>query len=166
VPRQNSKPESVRRSNADCSSASFPPRDGLDQFVGKFSAEHRADLGDLLARRPEPIEARGQRGIEGRGDGKRRRRRSRQQSGRCPVRAASGFEHRLGQLLDKERHAIGALEHLVCDLARQCCVAGDRPDERQTVALIEAVERQQGHVRPPEPRRLELGPEGDDQQRR
>ena len=32
-------------------------RHRLDQFIGKLAAEHRADLGNLLSRRPEPIQA-------------------------------------------------------------------------------------------------------------
>jgi len=32
-------------------------RHRLDHVIGKLSAEHRADLGDLLGRRPEPVQA-------------------------------------------------------------------------------------------------------------
>jgi len=32
----------------------------------------------------------------------------------------AGFDHRLGQFLDKERHPVGALDDLVDDIRRQC----------------------------------------------
>ena len=47
---------------------------GFCRSLSKFAAEHRADLGDLVARRPDPVEPRNQRGIEHGRDGEHRRR--------------------------------------------------------------------------------------------
>jgi hypothetical protein len=78
---------------------------GAYQLVGEFAADRGADLGDLLDRR-QPVETRGQRILQCRRNGERRQR---------PVDAPAlrsgdeqaALEHRLGQFLDKERHAVG-----------------------------------------------------------
>jgi hypothetical protein len=61
----------------------------------KLAPQHRADLRDL-PRRPEPVEARGERLLQGRRD--------------C-LRAALGaaLEQEARDLLDEQRHAAGAL---------------------------------------------------------
>ena len=50
----------------------------LNQLVGEFAADHRADLRDLLGDCAEPIEPRYQRGMQGRRDRQIRQRACRQ----------------------------------------------------------------------------------------
>jgi hypothetical protein len=54
-----------------------------DQLIGKLAAEHRADLGDLLGRWPEPVQASHQRGMQ--------RRRHRLRGKRCHRQNAVNF---------------------------------------------------------------------------
>ena len=70
------------------------PGDGGQQRVAELPPEHRRPLRHLLRRR-EPIEPRHQRVGEGRRD-------------RLHAARRAGLRHRLGQLLDVERHAVGA----------------------------------------------------------
>ena len=48
------------------------------------------------------------------------------------------LEHRLGQLFDEQRHAVGALDDLVEQLRRQRNAAGDVVDQRRALALRRA----------------------------
>ena len=100
------------------------------------------------------------------GRDRERRQRARRQHRRDPVVATAGFEHRLGQLLDEQRHAVGALDDLVDDLAGKAGIAGEPLDQRRAVAPAEPVQRQHRHMRLAAPGVLELGAEGDDQQDR
>jgi hypothetical protein len=59
----------------------MPLRHWLDQFIGKFAAEHSGDLGDLLGGGSEPIEPRHQRGMQGRRHRQRGKRGRRQHRG-------------------------------------------------------------------------------------
>ena len=45
-----------------------PPRHVLNQIIAELAADNRTDLRNLLGRRPEPIEARDQRGMQSRWD--------------------------------------------------------------------------------------------------
>ena len=61
--------------------------------------------------------------MEGRGHRERWQRAGRQH--RCdPVVLVASFEHRPRQLLDKQRHAVGALDDLLNDVAAQRRVSG------------------------------------------
>ena len=120
---------------------------------------------NLLGDRPEPIEPRDQRGVQGGGD-REVRQRARRQYRRDPVVAIAAFEHRLGQLLDKQRHAVGALDDLVDGLAGEAGIAGEPLDQRRAVVPAEPVQRQRRHMRLTAPGVLELGAEGDDEQDR
>ena len=126
---------------------------------------HRADLRDLLGDRPEPVEPRDQRGMQG-GRDRQGRQRARRQYRSDPVVAIAAFEHRLGQLLDEQRHAVGALDDLVDDLAGETGIAGEPLDQRRAVAPAEPVQRQRRHMRLAAPGVLKLGAEGDDEQDR
>ena len=66
------------------------------------------------------------------------------------------FEHRLGQFLDEQRHAVGALDDLLEQRLRQRLAAGDVLDQRHALAPAEAVERHGGDVRLAGPGRLEV----------
>jgi hypothetical protein len=89
---------------------------GSEQPVGKLAADARPDLGHLL-HRDQAVEARHQRITQGRRDS---------QCGQGPVQHQApvallehpGFEHRLGQLLDEQRHTVGLGDDLVEDLGR------------------------------------------------
>jgi len=101
------------------------------------------------------------------GGGHRRGRKWARRQHRCdPVVLVGPFEHRLGQFLDEQRHAIGALGNLLDNFAAQWRVSGKTADEGRNVALAEPVQRQHGHVRLAAPGLLELGAEGDNQQDR
>ena len=81
-------------------------------------------------------------------------------------RLRAGFQHRLGQFLDEQRHAVGALGDLLHDLGRQRRIPGDVGDHRRRVAPVEPGQRQHRHMRLPGPRRLKLGAEHCQQQHR
>ncbi len=74
----------------------------------------------------------------------------------------AGLDHGLGQLLDEQRHPIGAIDDLIGDLLGQRFVAGHVRDHLSTLPRRQAIEIEQGHVRTADPRRRELRPEGDD----
>ncbi len=71
---------------------------GVQQFIGKFAANNRADLDHLLGR-SQPIEPRHQRIMQ------RRRNRATREP------AVATFEHCPRQLLDEQRHPAGPLDH-------------------------------------------------------
>jgi hypothetical protein len=62
----------------------------------------------------------------------------------CPVKHVAvrllaqqaALQDALGQLLDKQRHAVGAIGDLNEDLVRQCLAAGDLRDQGGAVAPI------------------------------
>ena len=101
--------------------------------------------------------------MQGGGDREARQRARRQYRG-DPVVAIAAFQHRLGQLFDEQRHAVGALDDLVDDLAGEAGIAGKPLDQRRAVAPAEPVQRQHRHMRLAAPGVLELGTEGDDEQ--
>jgi hypothetical protein len=74
------------------------------QLIGKVAPDGGADLRRILCRRTEPVEAPQQRGVQS----GRRHSRYRQ-----IATIGAGLDHRLGQLPDKERHTVGALDDLV-----------------------------------------------------
>ena len=95
-----------------------PLRHRLDQLVPEFAADHRSDLRDLLGDRAEPIEPRNQRSVQGGRDRKGRRRAACEHDG-----AFGAFQHRLRQLLDKQRHPVGTLDDLGDDIGGRDLIA-------------------------------------------
>ena len=79
-------------------------------------------------------------------------------------REHAALDHGLGQLLDEQRHAIGAIDDLVGDLLGQGLAAGHVRDHLGALPGRQAVETEQGHVRAADPGWRELRPEGDDHQ--
>jgi hypothetical protein len=75
-------------------------RDQLDQLVGEFPTQYRADLRDLPGRCADAVEPRDQRGVQGRRHRQCRQRARRKHRGE-PIVAVGAFEHRLGQLFDE-----------------------------------------------------------------
>ena len=71
------------------------------------------------------------------------------------------FQHRLGQLLDKERHPVGALDDLGDDLGGERGIAGQLLHQRLAVAFAEPIERQARDVGAAAPGRLKFGAKGD-----
>jgi hypothetical protein len=56
----------------------------------------------------------------------------------------AGLDHRLGQLLDKERHPVGALDDLIDNIRRQCPeIAGEPMHEPRPFVAAEPVQRDQ-----------------------
>jgi hypothetical protein len=88
------------------------------------------------------------------------------QGGRDPPKRDTALQDAFGQLLDKKRHAVGAVDDLVDDLVRQRLAAGDLVDQGGPIMLVEPIERQHRHLRLAGPRRLELGAERHDQEHR
>ena len=76
----------------------------------------------------------------------------------------AGLEDGLGQLLDKQRHAVGAGDDGVDDLDGQDGAAAQPVDDRLDAGAAEAVEGEAGDVRVAGERRLVLGPAGQQQQ--
>ena len=76
----------------------------------------------------------------------------------------AAFDNGLGQLLEKQRHAVGAGEDLLEDLGRQRLAAGRPRDQRRALAAAEAGERQCGDMRLGGPGPGELRPRGDEEQ--
>ena len=115
-----------------------PPRHLLDQVVVELAAEHRANLPDFLGGRPEPIEARDQRCVQGGRDSEGRRRAGRQNRDDL-VFSVGAFEHRFGQLFDEQWHAVGALHDLTHDLSGKARIAGEPLDQFRAVTPAEPI---------------------------
>ena len=79
---------------------------------------------------------------------------------------AFGLQHRPRHLLDEQRNAVGALDDVLPDIRGQQLVADDAVDHDADFALPQPVDGEECHVRAADPRRLELRPEGHDQQTR
>ena len=74
------------------------------------------------------------------------------------------FEHRFGQFLDEQRHAVRASENLVHHLLGQRLAAGDPLDDGRPVRSAKARESDRRDMRVMWPRRCELWPCVDEQQ--
>jgi hypothetical protein len=93
-------------------------------------------LRDFLGDRSQPIDSGDQRGVQGNRDGRCRRWR------RCRHGATAAFDDRLGQLLDEERDAVGALDDRVEGLAGETGIVGEPLDQCCALMLAEAVQHQ------------------------
>jgi hypothetical protein len=81
-----------------------------------------------------------------------------------PFLQQPAFQHRLSQLLNEHRHAIGASENLVHHLLRQCRTARHPLDQCRAVVSAKACERNRRHVGVIRPRRREFWSRSDEQQ--
>ena len=122
-----------------------PVGDRGEQRVGELAADRGADLRDLLHRR-EAVEAGQQRVVQRRRD-RERRQRAGQLVVVARVREQARFEHRLGQLLDEQRHAVGLGHDLRRDLVRQRLVPDHPLDQGGALAPAEPGQRQRADVR-------------------
>ena len=125
----------------------------MEQREGEIAPQHRAELRDL-PRRPEPVEARGERLLQGRRD---------------RLRAAfdAALQQEAGDLLDEQRHAAGAFAHALHHLLGQRMARGEFADHARDLAAIERRERDDAMMRPQAPGRAELRPRRrDDEERR
>jgi hypothetical protein len=108
-----------------------------DEIVGELAAENRARLRHL-ARRGEPVEAGHQRGLQAARHGELRKGPIQR-----PVVAVlaqqAGLQHRAGDLLDEQRHAVGARQHLRLHLRRERLAPRDTPQQRGVLGPAEAV---------------------------
>jgi hypothetical protein len=77
---------------------------------------------------------------------------------------APGLQNGLGHFLDEQRDAVSALDDVFSDAGGQRLVADDAVDHDVDVALRQPIDREECHMRSPDPRRCKLGPEGHDQQ--
>jgi len=78
----------------------------------------------------------------------------------------AALQHALGQFLDKQRDAVGAIGDLVDNLIGQCLAAGDLLDQCGPVMSVQTIERQHRYLRPAGPGPLELEAKRHDQQHR
>src|SRR5215469_2820049 len=123
----------------------------------ELPAYGRPDLCQLLGR-AEPVEPRHQRCVQACGDCPGL---GRNGSNRLLGRAlALSLQHRLGYLLDKQRDAIAALDDVLTDARRKELIANDPIYHGADFSLRQPIESEGGHVRLPDPGRLELWSEG------
>ncbi len=135
-------------------------RDGGKQLVGELAPDCRRRLRDVLYR-AQPIEARHERIVQGRGNGQSRQRAG-QHVGVGLLFEESGFEDGLGQLLDKQRHAVGLLDDLIAHLVGKRLAAQHLFHHRVGEPAAEAVEIERGDVRVIRPGRREFRARGDE----
>src|SRR5438105_1081313 len=109
--------------------------DRVQQFARKFTADHGPYLDDLFGR-PEPVQPRHQRVMQG----------DRDLTPREPRIAT--LEHRPRQLLDEEWYPAGALDHYRDGLLRQGLLGRYFPHHRAHVTRTQPVERDLRVMRP------------------
>jgi hypothetical protein len=114
-------------------------RKSLEQPIGELATDYRADLSDL----PHGAET-----IETRHKRLSNRRRDRQwPEWPCELVAVarsdeqSGLEHRLGQLLDEQRHAVSTCDDLLENLGRKGLRVADPVDNGQDLPPAQAGKR-------------------------
>ena len=127
----------------------------------ELAPDGRPDLRHLL-RWAEPVEARHQRGVQARGDRQGRG----WNGGGSLLRVAFGlrFQYRLRHFLDEQRNAICALDNVLQHACRKGLIADDAFNHGGDFALPQPVDGESGHVRPSNPGRIEVWPEGNYQQ--
>ena len=141
-----------------CDLACWQRRCRSDQRVGKLAADCGARLRDLLDRRVA-VEPRHQRILQRRGD-RQERQRTDQRKTIVLLAQQTGFENRLGQFLDEQRHAVGAGYDLVRQPRRQW-FPRDAADHRRTLLATEPAQHDERDVWSAEPWRGEFRPKGD-----
>jgi hypothetical protein len=108
----------------------------LEQLKGELATDHRGDLSDFACA-AEPIQTGHERVVQGRRD-----RQGRQRTGELVAIARgdqqSRFEHHLGQLLDEQRYAVGALGDLLEDVGRNSPAVADPRDHVDDLAATQA----------------------------
>jgi hypothetical protein len=134
------------------------------QLVRELAADAGAGLGHLLDER-QAIQPRQQRIVEGRGN-RERRQRAGQLVAVARVPEEAGLEHRLGQLLDEQRHAVGLGHELRGDLVRQGLSPDDPVDQSGALTPAQPPQREGAYLRATGPRRRKLRSKRDDGQHR
>jgi hypothetical protein len=84
-------------------------------------------------------------------------------SRRDPVFLPGAFQYRFGQLLNKQRHPIGALNNFCDDIGGEYGIPSQLLCQRRAVAFIESIEHQTRDMGATNPHWLKLGAEGDRQ---
>jgi hypothetical protein len=136
------------------------PGHGRQQLAAELPPDHRRDLGHLLDRR-QPVQPGHERVLERRGD-RQRRQRAGQLVPVADVPEQARLQHRLGQLLDEQRHPVRPGQDLVEHLRRQRLAPGQPLDHRPALPPAEPAERERGDVPVARPGRGEAGPRRDD----
>ena len=124
--------------------------------MGELAADGGADLRDLLYRR-QPVEAGHQRILQRRGY-RQRWQRPVQLEAIAAVDQHAALQHRLGQLLDEQRHAIGLGDDLLEHLVGKRLLLGHGGHHHRALAPSEPVECQRAGMGVVAPGRLEFGP--------
>ena len=124
-----------------------------EQLERERAADHRGELGDFLggaqARQP------------------RRQRVAERRRQLAPVARLAALEHRPGQLLDEQRHAVGLGDDVLLDAGGERRVAGQQLDQLLGVLAAERAERDLHDPGPRPPRDVEgVGPDRHHQQQR
>ena len=116
--------------------------DVTQQRVGEVASKNSPDLRHL-ARRAKPIEARGERLLQGRRD-------------RLNAALLTALEKQARHLLDEQRHAAGALADPLDHFLGERMAGRDLADHARDAGAIERGQRNQAMVRAQAPRRPEL----------
>ena len=127
-----------------------------EQLLTELASQRGRDLRHLLARH-DPVQARHQ-GILQRSRNRARRQRARQEVAIARVLQEARLEHGLGQLLDKQRYAVGALDDVLEHLVRKRFPAGHPADELGAFPAAQAAELDRNDIRKIVPARLEPRP--------
>ncbi|MGY3079780.1 hypothetical protein ACVWZZ_006188 [Bradyrhizobium sp. LM6.10] len=137
--------------------------DRVQRLVREFAADGGADLRDPLER-PHPVQSRHQRVRQRRGD-RELPPRARQHVAPVPLGQEVGFQNRLGQLFQKQRHAVGLDDDLLDDLLGKLA-SRHALDQRRAQLPAQPVQHQRRNVRMGAPARLEFGARCHDHQDR
>ena len=78
----------------------------------------------------------------------------------------TALQDALGQFLDEQWHAVGAIDDLIDHVVGQRLAAGDLLDQSGPVMPVQPIERQHRDLRLAGPRWLEFGTKGHDKQHR
>ena len=82
----------------------------------------------------------------------------------APTRFRFQFQHRLRHFLHKQRDTISVRDDVLANAWRKQLVTDDAVNQGTNFALCQPVDSERGHVRPSNPRRVELGPKRHNQQ--
>ena len=134
----------------------------MQQRVGKLAPQGGPELRQRL-HRGQAIQPCHQ-GVVQRGGNRQRRQGTGELVAVLPFLEQPGLQHHLGQLLDKQRHAIGLGHDLRHDLGGQGLAVCDPPDHLCRLVMRQARQRELGEVRAPRPGRGELGAKGQQRQ--
>ena len=129
----------------------------LQQRMGEFPTDDRADLRDLLGR-AQSVKTRHQRSVQACRDPHGGARHRPNSSLRLAVTLR--LQNCLCHLFDKKGNSVGPFDNTLADGYRDAIVPSDAVDHGFHVALGQPIKRESSHMGSSDPWRLELRPEG------